>query len=112
WSSLEKVAAQGGFSKELNLIRKGTVTQVATMRIFEKLDMHPKLSHPRDDAFNNIDLWSDASHAVQIKSTGAEDPEIIETDEISFPGAEVNRNGRVEHYNSKLFTDQQRFRAK
>ncbi len=112
WLSAEKIAAAAGLTKEMNLIRKGTVTQVATMRIFEKLNMHPTMSHPADDAFNKIDMWSDPTHAVQIKSTGSETPEVIETDEIAFPGTEVRRNGEVAHYNSRLFLEQQKFRAK
>src|SRR4051812_19099704 len=74
--------------------------------------MEPKLSHPRDDAFNSIDLWSDASHAVQVKSTQEETPEIVETDEITFPGTEVRHEGGIGHFTSKLFHDAQRFRAK
>ncbi len=112
WSALEKIASANGYSADINMLRKGTITQVATMRVFQELGMSPKMSHPRDDAFNKIDLWSDEAHAVQIKSTGAEEPEVVETDEIAFPGTEVMRDGRVEHYNSKRFLDMQDFRAK
>jgi hypothetical protein len=112
WSSAEKIAASAGLAREMNLIRKGAMTQVATMRIFEKLGMHPTMSHPADDAFNKIDMWSDPEHAVQIKSTGADTPEVVPTDEIAFPGVEVKRDGEFAHYNSRLFFEKQKFRAK
>jgi hypothetical protein len=112
WSALENIARRAGLSKEMNNIRRGTVTQVATMRIFEELGLHPRLSHPRDDAFSKIDLWSDASHAVQIKSTGKNELEMIETDTITFPGTEVEYGGGPKHISSEPLTEEERFGAK
>ncbi len=112
WSTLEKMAAQSGYSRELNRIRKGIVTQVATVRVLQEVGMKPTLSHPGVDAFDSIDLWSDASHAVQVKSTGAATAEIVETDEIAFPGARIIRNDKTQIFNSNHFYEMQKFRAK
>ena len=112
WSALENITRRAGLSKELNITRKGIVTQVATMRIFEELGLHPQLSHPRDDAFNKIDMWDDASRAIQIKSTGADELEIIETDTLVFPGAQIEHDGETKHIASNLLAEAQKFGIK
>jgi hypothetical protein len=111
WATIEKIAAQAELTREMNNIRKGTVTQIATFRVFEKLGMKPKLSHPCEDAFDSIDLWSDATHPIQVKSTGAEIPEIVETDEIAFPGTEIEEGGESKIFNSSRALQMQNFRA-
>ena len=42
---------------------------ISVFKIFEALGFSPKLSHPKEDAFEAIDMWSGAGDAVQIKGT-------------------------------------------
>jgi hypothetical protein len=108
WNTLEKIASQSELSRQLNIIRRGIITQVATFRMLEAAGTHPRLSHPSEDAFKSVDLWSDRGYAVQIKGTPEMEPRIMETDEIGFPGAETQSG----HYNSHLFAQAQRFKMK
>ena len=112
WTALENIARAAGLSKNMNMTRKGIVTQVATMRIFEALGLHPKLSHPRDDAFSKIDLWSDDLHAVQIKGTSEDKLEIIEADTLCFPGAEFEQDGKTKQVSSSSLGEAQKFGIK
>jgi hypothetical protein len=109
WNSAEKIASRTGFLEELDAIRSGTLSQVATIRIFQELGDDPRLSHPRDDAYG-LDLWSDAGHAVQIKTTRKEDVQIETADKIAFPGVEVRRGGKWSHWNTGPLTPAQKFR--
>jgi hypothetical protein len=109
---LEELAARAHLSRECNVVRRGVVTQVATFRIFKELGFTPVLSHPEEDAFQSIDLWSDAEHPVQVKSTSEEKPDVVATDEISFPGVEIKRGNALEHFTSKLFHDAQKFKMR
>ena len=96
---------------------------MAAYRIFEQLNLRPQLSHPVEDAFDSVDLWTDTATrtaAVQVKSVGKrqeQDAMFVKTDSVVFPGmhvSEVQARKRVEQYhmNSYLFLEAQRFNAK
>jgi hypothetical protein len=91
------------------MFQRGVVTQVATHRIFKELGFNPKISHPDEDAFKKIDMWSDKKHAVQIKGSAHEAFGIYETDEIGPAPVEISEDGKTR----KLFDGQLRsFRTK
>ncbi len=91
------------------MFQRGVVTQVATHRIFKELGFNPKISHPDEDAFKKIDMWSDDTHAVQIKGSAHEAFGIYETDEVGPAPVEISEDGKTR----KLFDSQLRsFRTK
>lgn len=112
WRVSEKLAEKTKNLKNLNSLRKGVLSQVAILKTLEALGAKPRLSHPKEDAFYAIDLWTDKKSAVQIKSTRAGEPLIIETDTIGFPGVEIEHNGEIHHFDSSLSEKFKKFRAK
>ncbi|MFH0892072.1 MAG: hypothetical protein V1867_04810 [Candidatus Falkowbacteria bacterium] len=113
WEVMEKSADACGELKQFNVMRQGVLSQVATFKIFEALGANPKLSHPREDAFEAIDMWSDDKNAIQVKSNKRiTEPMIVEADSVVFPGIETKKEGDNNYYNSKYFSDMQRFKGK
>ena len=49
-----------------------------------------KLSHPDEDAFNAIDLWTESGQALQIKGWNEKKPAIIKTDTIAFTAIQID----------------------
>ncbi len=114
WETLEQLAKAKGDLKSAHKMRRGILSQVATHRIFEKLEMHPKLSHPAEDAFKAVDLWIEGTGAVQVKGTEKKYQELfVETDSVSFPGTAIeHKNGTTDHYSGYLAKEMQRFTMK
>ncbi|MFA5020754.1 MAG: hypothetical protein WC517_01690, partial [Patescibacteria group bacterium] len=63
WDAAEQIAKRMNMSRELNMFRRGQISQVATYKIMEKIGHQPDLSHPDEDAFSAIDLWDDQDTA-------------------------------------------------
>ena len=106
WQIAEDVARKKENIRSLNMMRKGILSQVAVLKIMEKIGASPTLSHPRDDARHAIDLWIDAKKAVQVKGIREDRqqlPEIMETDTLSFPGVEIESDEGVQHLNTEMF---------
>lgn len=61
WMEKEKFKAQ------LRSFQKGVLTQVAAYKIFEALNMNPRLATPQDDIKYKIDLWIVDNTPVQVK---------------------------------------------
>lgn len=112
WDTARGIAEKTGCLKEFNITRRGIITQVATYKIFEELGENPKLSHPKEDAFQSIDLWTDENHAVQVKSSYENDVKIVETDEITFPGVQIEEDSKIRQFSSNHFQEAQKFKAK
>lgn len=108
----EKTAKKEKNLKRLRGLRRGVLSQVATLKTLEALGAKPKLSNPKEDAFYAIDLWTDEKSAVQIKSGGKE-LLITETDKVGFPGVEIEKGDEIHHFDSRYFSRELRkFRAK
>ncbi len=112
WQAAEKAAEKTKNLKNLHILRKGVLSQVAIFKTLEALGAKPKLSHPKEDAFYAIDLWTDEKSAVQIKGVRDGEPSVIETDKIGFPGAEIERENVIHHFDSHLSEKLQKFKAK
>jgi len=115
WGVLEVIAREVEHMHVFQMLQRAIVTQVATGKIFEKLGEKTRLSHPSEDAFKSIDLWTDGG-AIQIKGTSGK-AAFLKTDTISFPGIEVarkdvNEQAKTYHINSNVFNQAQRFHAK
>ncbi len=109
WHELREVAKSKNEDQNFNIFQRGVVTQVATHRIFKELGFNPQFSHPKDDAFKKIDLWSDATHAVQVKGSAHEAFGIFETDKIGPSPVEISGDGKTR----KLFdSDLRSFKTK
>ncbi len=109
WSRLREKARLQKEEQNFNMFQRGIVTQVATHKIFKELGFQPRFSHPRDDAFKKIDLWSDAKHAVQVKGSAHESFGIFETDEVGPAPVEISQDGKTR----KLFdSDLRSFKTK
>jgi len=116
WDILELMSSKRGRLDQFHMLQRGTVTQVATQKLFEQIGLNPKLSHPAEDAFHAIDLWVDTA-AVQIKGAPRKDAVFLETDTIAFPGIRANKETKKEqakiyHINSYMFQEAQRFHAR
>lgn len=118
WWTLEEMAKKVGKLKEMHRMRKGIVTQVAVLKMCEALDKKPKLSTPKQDAFEATDLWVDDSEvAVQVKGGRRGDiPEGLvfeKVDSIVFPSVEVKKGSDEHcHFGSYHLREMQKFRAK
>ncbi len=56
WLVVERAAKETNQLPVLNRLRRGILSQVATVRLLESLHLNPQLSHPEQDAFDAIDL--------------------------------------------------------
>ncbi|MFA6364978.1 MAG: hypothetical protein WCW78_01110 [Candidatus Paceibacterota bacterium] len=108
WESGSAIAGKLNAQKQFEQAKQGLLTQVATLKVFKALGLNPKLSHPKEDAYNAIDLWTNESDAIQVKSSKENPVEIIETDTMSFPAVEMGNA----FYSSKQFDNAQRLKAK
>lgn len=95
WGRLKGISKTKNEGQNFSMFQRGVVTQVATHRIFKELGFNPKISHPEEDAFKKIDLWSDAKHAVQVKGSAHEEFGIYETDEVGPAPVEVSEDGKT-----------------
>lgn len=112
WEAAEQIAKGKDFLGAFNKRRRGILSQVAVLKVMEKIGAKPKLSHPREDAEHAIDVWIDAKKAVQVKGIQEykqQNPEIMETEMVSFPGVEIERGEEIQHFNSALFQEFQQF---
>ena len=114
WAVAKEVAQAIGADQELRSLRCGLVTQVAVSRILEEIGENPQLSHPREDAFNAVDVWADDNTAVQIKGWRENEPALIESDEFVFPATEVagKTGSRVFNSNANMAAKNHIFRAR
>lgn len=120
WEVCETIANTHGQMKDFLYLKRGIVNQVAAFAILEEIGVKPRLSHPSEDAFNAIDLWTDTGVAVQVKTDReAEEPVLIETDTLAFPGIEFSAPSSSEtnektifHINSSALYEARRFQAK
>lgn len=104
WHTLKDVSRSKSEEQNFSLFQRGVVTQVAIHRIFKELGFSPKISHPDEDAFKKIDMWSDEKHAVQVKGSAHEAFGIYETDKIGPAPVEIPGEGNTR----KLFDGQLR----
>jgi hypothetical protein len=114
WDTLEDIAKKKRALPYAHGLRRGILSQVATYKIFERLGMSPKLSHPEEDAFRKVDIWVEGEGAVQVKGSSKKGDELfIETDKISFPSSEVvSQDGTKVHYNGYLMREFSKFQMK
>lgn len=115
WDALRRISSPG-YIREYNIYKHGILTQVAMLKIFEKLGAHPTMSHPKQDAFNSIDMWTDDQTAFQIKgTTKTEKVELVEVKEggvVGVPGILINRNNCTKYLTSDLYDQAQKFKVK
>lgn len=118
WDVLESIAAKKKQLSQFHVLQRGTVTQVAILKLFEQVGLKTRLAHPAEDAFHAVDLWIDAA-AVQIKGDWHKNakPVFLETDTIAFPGIEMSKSeikerAQIYHLNSYMFQAAQKFHAK
>jgi hypothetical protein len=111
WKICQKMADVMGEWYIFNQLRSGIISQVATARLLEESGAKPSLSHPEEDAFRSIDLWSEEKNeAFQIKGDkSATRLHIFESDRISFPAI---KTAMGEHFNGDKFAKFNSFRVK
>lgn len=113
WQVMEFIAERDGTKHELNIIRRGIVSQVSVDLILKELGMNPQMSHPREDAFEKTDMWIENKTRVQIKgSEYVSEPALVSTDEAVFPGVVTREPGRETYFNSKFSYETAQFKAK
>lgn len=114
WKTLSELAEGINEGKQFDQLKRGILSQVAAWRALETSGLNPHLSHPSEDAFDSIDLWTEKGEAVQVKGAPIHKVALIETDSVAFPGVafESKASGNQYHLNSHLFSEAQRFRAK
>lgn len=114
WNAAETLATIDHSQPELSKMRDAVLSQAAIYLLFDELGKHPRLSHPKEDAFNAIDLWTDDHQAIQVK--GAPKSEAFEvvpaSDTISFPGIALEEGKSTKHYNSYITAERQYLKAK
>lgn len=118
WKSTELLANFKHAEGTMGRTRESVLAQASIYQLFEKLNKHPSLSHPSEDAFNAIDLWiaeGEEKRAVQVK--GAPKKEefsvIPAAERISFPGVAVHtKEGQQHHYNAYTQDEHNKFCAK
>lgn len=102
WETARSRAGED-YKKRFKMLKRGVLTQAAIFHIYERMGKSPKLSHPAEDAFGAIDMWTGIDKAVQIKGDQHQKkPIIIDADEVDFPGVELDSptNYRWKHYNN------------
>jgi hypothetical protein len=115
WSLMQDAGEKVG--DNVSRLRKGVVAQVATFKIFERLGYRPELSHPRQDAYDKIDMWVGGNEPVQIKSWPGAQPVVLEAETIAFPAARITMKDLKErvqdcYISSDLLGEINGFRAK
>ena len=89
-----------GAVSEFNILRRALISQVAVFKIIDLLGKNPKLSHPDEDAFSAIDLWTEGGQALQIKGWREEVPAVIESNVVTFPAIETGGTQKSSLFNS------------
>ncbi|MDO8574102.1 MAG: hypothetical protein Q7R86_00550 [bacterium] len=113
WRFMGSLATDINQGKQFEQLKRGILSQVAAWRVLEETGSHPKLSHPTEDAFDSIDLWTEKGEAVQVKGAPISGIAMIETDSVAFPGVTVEGRGSEKyHINGHLFAEAQKFQAK
>src|SRR3989339_203082 len=107
WSVAEAMAKDVDCLKEMQRLRRALVSQASVYHILREVGETPNLSHPREDAFNAIDLWANHTTAIQIKGWNEEEPALFESDHLVFPSAQTGREGK-----QSLFTSLEYMRDK
>ena len=114
WTASERIAKNDHSLGEMGRLRDSVLSQAAIYQLFEELGKHPTLSHPKEDAFYAVDLWTDDHHAIQVK--GAPKNEqfafVPSQDEVSFPGVRVEDGEKEIHYNDYITHERQYMRTK
>ncbi len=113
WRMGQAISEKTGAAKQFGNLRQGILSQAAVYRILESIGEKPKLSHPAEDAFNAVDLWTAEKAAVQVKASRAlEKPAALESESAAFPAVEAKSEFQSRYYNAKYFHDNARFRTK
>ncbi len=112
WNTIEQMSSDTGHFRAFLKARRGVMGQVAAMKIFEEIGEHPKLSHPKEDAFRSIDGWIDTTHPLQVKAYDGSQPNLLETDSVAFPAVIMERNQEVAYLNSHLASEMNKFQMK
>ncbi len=112
WKTMSELARSIGEEKQFDQLKRGILSQVAAWRVLEENGSNPKLSHPSEDAFDSIDLWTEKGEAVQVKGAPVHGVALIETDTVAFPGVTFWGGSSKYHLNAHLFSEAQRFKAK
>lgn len=112
WLALSHEARKSGDRYLATSIRRGILSQVATYRAFERLGRAPALATPDDDAFRAVDLWEDARTAVQVKWSGENEPQLLDTGALPVPAVAIDGANGDRYVASKVFHDAVRFRRK
>lgn len=113
WAVLNKIGEGKNMLKKTHQLQRGVLSQVATFAIFDRLNLKPRLSHPKEDAFKSVDFWVEGAGAVQVKGSGKRKDELfIETDVVNFPGIETEDESNIKHVNSHLMHQMQKFSRK
>ncbi len=113
WNAAALSAGLNMDSPEFRSFKKGIVSQVASYKIFTSLGYNPKLSHPKEDAFDKIDMWLESNSALQVKGYDRDKPMIVEANGISYPGVEISdeKDSAAKHFNTRHFHEFQRYQA-
>ncbi|MFA5987794.1 MAG: hypothetical protein WC797_04060, partial [Candidatus Paceibacterota bacterium] len=88
WKELEDLTKIIPGDERINLnrlwsIKSGVLSQVAIFKGLEKQGLAPKLSVPKEDAFNSVDIWLDKQTALQIKTSRSINyPQIFNLDDL------------------------------
>jgi hypothetical protein len=93
WKSLESLARSRGESSEYYKSRAGILTQVATLKIFDALNLDHHLSTPSEDAYHKIDLWVEDA-AVQIKTGHVQKAQVIASTTADTMHAMIESHGQ------------------
>ncbi len=112
WSTAERLAGHTGNVRTMPALRRSVVSQVATYKAFAQIGGNPHWSHPKEDAFNAIDLWGADDEVVQVKGTRDGEMAVYETDTIGFPGVTLDENGQASHFSTQTEKSLNQFRAK
>ncbi len=107
WDALERVAQAQKNVRGYLLGRAGVLGQVATYKIFQRLGLHPALSHPAEDRHNAIDLWEERD-PVQVKG-GGDQPSWVEVNRMGPTNIVVCGADGEQRISSKLMQEIERF---
>lgn len=131
WTAMEKAAESVRARSRVQALRRGILSQVTVAELLKMNNEPARLSLPKEDAFNAIDLWSYEDTAIQIKGvvdnngnteTEPAKLEIIEVDPnkvgVQFPAVEsctLDKNletKNITYYNTDLQDEINKFRFK
>ncbi|MFC1640882.1 hypothetical protein ACFL2D_02400 [Patescibacteria group bacterium] len=101
WEVAKDMADSTGNGKSFDGLRRGIISQVAVHSILEKLGRGPKLSHPSEDAFDAIDLWTGGGRAVQVAGWKEDVPALLTAETTSFPAAQTGEGKEVRLWNAE-----------